>query len=78
MKRIALPLLCLWATFSIEAVSEIYSGSPQKKKDVVHPDLKLFHPKITPEFLSSFKPTELDFQMEWVIVDESARKYPEK
>lgn len=78
MKRIALPLLCLWATFSIEAVSEIYSGSRQKKKDVVHPDLKLFHPKITPEFLSSFKPTELDFQMEWVIVDESARKYPEK
>lgn len=78
MKRIALPLLCLCITFSIEAVSEIYSGSRQKKKDVVHPDLKLFHPKITPEFLSSFKPTELDFQMEWVIVDESARKYPEK
>ncbi|MBS0616911.1 MAG: hypothetical protein JSR44_01890 [Spirochaetes bacterium] len=62
----------------IEAVSEIYSGSPSRQKDRVHSDLKMFHPKITPEFLSSFKPTQLDFDMDWVIVDQSARKYPDK
>jgi tetratricopeptide (TPR) repeat protein len=59
------------------AVSEIYSG-PSRRKEKVHPDLKLQHPKITPEFLSSFKPTPLDFEMGWVIVDNSARKYPSR
>lgn len=75
--RFAVSIFFLTA-FPVFAVSEIYSGSRSKKKDVVHPDLLMHHPKITPEFLSSFKPTQLDFDMEWVIVDESARKYPEK
>lgn len=59
------------------AVSDVWHGSSLRRKDPVHPDLRLYHPKITPEFLSSFKPTPLDFAMGWVIVDESARKYPE-
>jgi tetratricopeptide (TPR) repeat protein len=69
----AISLIACGSTF---AVSEIYSGSRSKKKDVVHPDLLMHHPKITPEFLSAFKPTPLDFEMEWVIVDQSARKFP--
>jgi tetratricopeptide (TPR) repeat protein len=68
-------LLC--AAQSI-AVSEVWHGSSPRRKDPINPDLKLFHPKITPEFLSSFKPTPLDFEMGWVIVDESARKFPER
>lgn len=60
------------------AVSEIWHGSSTQRRSAFHPDLKLYHPKITPEFLSSFKPTPLDFEMGWVIVDESMRKYPER
>ncbi len=70
--------LFLAAAANVHAVSEIYSGSPAKRKDKVHADLKLNHPRVTAEFLSSFKPTQLDFDMGWVIVDEGARKYPDK
>ncbi|MFO1524606.1 MAG: hypothetical protein U1F16_01395 [Turneriella sp.] len=77
MKRGAALLIFLTALQVLWSVSEIYTGSRKKQRDVVHPDLKLHHPKITPEFLSSFKPTQLDFDMGWVIVDESTRKYPQ-
>lgn len=77
MKRAAAYLFLAAAT-QVSAVSEIYSGSPVRKKDKVHADLKLFHPRITPEFLSSFKPTQLDFDMGWVIIDESTRKFPDR
>jgi tetratricopeptide (TPR) repeat protein len=73
----AATLAILISCGSVFAVSEVWSG-PARRRDKVHPDLKLQHPKVTPEFLSSFKPTQLDFDMGWVIVDESARKYPEK
>lgn len=59
-------------------VSEIWQGSPARRKEAVRPELKLYHPKITPEFLSSFKPTPLDFEMDWVVVDESARRFPDR
>lgn len=77
MKFRAATLAILISCGGAFAVSEVWSG-PSRKKEKVHPDLKLEHPKVTPEFLSSFKPTQLDFDMGWVIVDESARKYPEK
>ena len=77
MKSIPLPLVILLLATPLAAVSEIYTGSRHRSRHKVHPDLKLYHPKITPEFLSSFKPTELDFEMGWVIVDKSAEKFPE-
>ncbi|WP_053332155.1 tetratricopeptide repeat protein [Turneriella parva] len=77
MKRATACMLFAAAT-QLSAVSEIYSGSPVRKKDKVQADLKLFHPRITPEFLSSFKPTQLDFDMGWVIIDESTRKFPDR
>lgn len=67
----------LFASAALFSISEIWHGSTRPpRRDKVHPDLKLHHPRITPEFLSSFKPTPLDFAMGWVIVDESAKKYP--
>lgn len=77
VKRWAATLVILMSCGALGAVSEIYSG-PSRRKEKVHPDLLLRHPKVTPEFLSSFKPTPLDFEMGWVIVDESARKYRDK
>ncbi|MBV6494505.1 MAG: hypothetical protein LDLANPLL_02538 [Turneriella sp.] len=46
-------------------------------RDKVDSALRMHHPRVTPEFLSSFKPTQLDFDMGWVIVDKSAQKFPE-
>lgn len=77
MKFRAATLAILISCTGVCAVSEVWSG-PSRRREKVHPDLKLQHPKVTPEFLSSFKPTQLDFDMGWVIVDESARKYPDK
>jgi len=76
--RILTAATALLFAVQISAVSEVWHGSSARRKDPVHPDLKLYHPRITPEFLSSFKPTPLDFEMGWVIVDESARKYPDR
>ncbi|MCS6971797.1 MAG: hypothetical protein NZL89_02135 [Leptospiraceae bacterium] len=68
----------LFCSSVLFAVNEVWHGSSRRKKEPVHPDLKIYHPKITPEFLSSFKPTPLDFAMGWVIVDESSRRFPER
>jgi tetratricopeptide (TPR) repeat protein len=72
-----LVLLLSWAP-GVLAVNDIYTGSRTRPRSVIHPDLKLHHPHITPEFLSSFRPTQLDFDMGWVIVDKSAEKFPNK
>lgn len=77
MKYTAFYLTLLIPLNLLFSLNDIYTGPRAKRKDAVHPDLKMHHPKVTPEFLASFKPTPLDFQMGWVIVDESFRKFPE-
>jgi len=77
VKYFALLSTILISFSASHALNDIYTGPRAKRKDQVHPDLKMHHPKVTPEFLSSFKPTPLDFEMGWVVVDETYRKYPE-
>jgi len=60
---------------SLTAWSDIHAGSVDKDRRVVHPDLYLHHPRVTKEFLESFKPTPLDHEMGWVIEDQSGRKF---
>ena len=72
-------LFVIFTIFPLHGLSEIYAGSSKKDRDVVHPDLYLHHPRVTKEFLESFKPTPLDHEMGWVIEDQSGRKFsPEK